>query len=265
MDIQIQLAALDRFLSTVFDTRTNLDTLLAELGFDLTQRKSIAARHRPAIAAGLVALIRRRLTSEDKDLWFRILARRLGLDGEPPEELPATAKALGLQPEYASYAEGEAWQKCRSRTALDEYKREIRRIAVEQLSDAGEKPQKESVLAKLERLAQLQAAVDVARMDYESRRTEILKKVQDELDAVEAEFKPALEAAETNTAALEAEIKNDVLLRGESLRGSAFQAVYVKGRVSWDSGGMNEYARDHPEVLQFRKEGQPSVTLRKTG
>ena len=79
---------------------------------------------------------------------------------------------------------------------------------------------------------------------------------------IDAEFKPALEAAETNASALEAAIKNDVMLRGESLRGSTYQAIYTRGRVSWDAAAMNEYARDHPEVLPFRKEGQPSVSLR---
>ena len=56
-----------------------------------------------------------------------------------------------------------------------------------------------------------------------------------------------------------------MLLRAESLRGSLYQAVYTRGRVSWDTSGMNEYARDHPDVLKFRKESQPSVTLRLTG
>ena len=52
------------------------------------------------------------------------------------------------------------------------------------------------------------------------------------------------------------------MLRGESLRGSTYQAIYTRGRVTWDAAAMNEYSRDHPEVLPFRKEGQPSVTLR---
>jgi hypothetical protein len=106
------------------------------------------------------------------------------------------------------------------------------------------------------------AAADIARIDYEAMRAEVLRKVR-RADAL-AEFKPALEAAEENTAALEAEIRNDILLRGESLRGSAYQAIYMKGRVSWDATGMNEYARDHPDVLRYRKEGQPAVSLRKT-
>ena len=89
-----------------------------------------------------------------------------------------------------------------------------------------------------------------------------MNKVQAELDAVDMEFRPVLDAAEENATALEAEIKNDVLLRGESLRAGIYQAIYMKGRVSWDGRGIDEYARSHPELLKFRKEGQPSVALR---
>lgn len=263
MDTQIALAGLDKFIAAVYEGGASLDTLLDDLGFDAAQRASIRQHHLPEITAGLIEVIRHRLTWEDKDLWFRILARRLGLDGELPASLEATAQALNIDAAYASYAEGEAFQKCRTKTAMEEFKKELRRLALEAFGGSGEKPGREGVLQKLERLAQLHAAADLARMDYESRRLEVIKQIQDDLDAIEAEFKPALEAAEANASALEAEIRNDVLLRGESLRGSHYQAIYMKGRVSWDSIGMNEYARDHPDVLQFRKEGQPSVSLRK--
>ena len=265
MDPKMQLAGLNSFLATVYDGDSNLDALLAAAGFDAAQLIALRERHLPAIAAGLVDIIRRRLTWEDKDLWFRILARRLGLDGEPPVSLEAAAQALNIDARYASYAEGEALQKCRTKSGLEAFKKEIQRIALEELSKSGEKPGKEKVMQKLSRLADLRAAADVARMDYEAKRAEAMKKIRDELDAIEVEYQPVLETAEANASALEAEIKNDVLLRGESLHGGMYHAIYMKGRVSWDAVGINEYARDHPEVLRFRKEGQPSVQVRVTG
>ncbi len=159
-------------------------------------------------------------------------------------------------------AGAEALDKCRTKTALEDFRKELRRLALAELSKSGEKPAKDHVVGKLQRLADLHAAVDVARIDYEAKRADVLKKVQAELDAIDLEFRPVLDAAEENATALEAEIKNDVLLRGESLRGGIYQAIYMKGRVSWDSRGIDDYARAHPEVLKFRKEGQPSVTLR---
>jgi hypothetical protein len=262
MDIQIQLTGLEQFLTTVLGPDEGLEGILKELGFDDSQRAALRERHCPFITAGLIEVVRRRLSWEEKDLWFRLLSRRFGLDGEPPASLEDAAKTLGIDAAYASHAEGEALQRCRTKTAQQEFKKEIHRLALEKLQESGAKPERQSVLQKLERLGDLRAAADVARMDYEAKRQAVLQTVQAELDAIEIEFQPVLEAAEGNAAALEAEIKNDVLLRGESLRGGAYQAIYMKGRISWDSVGMNEYARDHPDVLRFRKEGQPSVSLR---
>jgi hypothetical protein len=262
MPFESQLAGLNRFFATAFDESTSLASMLDELGFDANQRLSLDEKHLPAITAGIIEAIRKKLTLGGNDLWFRVLRRRLGLDGEPPASMEETARGLQVDTGSASQAEADALQKLHTKTAQQELRKELRRLALAQLAASGEKPAKENVLKKLERLADLRAAADVARIEYESRRLDVMKKVQEELDAVDAEFKPALEAAEANASTLEAEIKNDVLLRGESLRGSTYQAIYTRGRVSWDAAAMNEYSRDHPEVLPFRKEGQPSVSIR---
>jgi hypothetical protein len=118
------------------------------------------------------------------------------------------------------------------------------------------------VTEKLERFSSLRNAAEFTRLDYETKRKEILKQIQPELDALDAEYKPVLEAAEENIAVLENEIKTDVLLCGESVAGGMYRACYTQGRVSWDNNGMARYAASHPDVLQFRKQGQPSVSLR---
>ena len=124
-----------------------------------------------------------------------------------------------------------------------------------------ERPAREHVTEKLERLSNLRGAAEVARLNYEAKRAEILKQIQAELDALDAEYNPVLEAAGENIAALENEIKTDVLLFGESLSGGMYRASYTQGRVSWDNDGMTKYAALHPDVLQFRKQGQPIVSL----
>lgn len=262
MDLQTQLSGLDQFLASVYGTGTSMSSMLTSLGFDPAQVRSLHERHLAPLASGLVEAINAHLTWEDKDTWFKLVARRFGLDGEPPVATEAAAHSLGLDPAYAARAASEALEKCRTKTAQENFRKELRRLALAELSNSGEKPAKEHVVNKLRRLADLRAAADVARIDYEAKRAEVLKKVQAELDAIDIEFRPVLDAAEDNAANLEAEIKNDVMLRGESLRGGAYQAVYMKGRVSYDSRGIDDYARAHPEVLKFRREGQPSVSLR---
>jgi hypothetical protein len=264
MNLDIQLKGLDQFLTAIYGEPTTLNSLLDGLGLDSAQIKALRDSSLQAVVEGFIEMIRKRLTWEEKDLWFHLLARRFGLDGEPPVALDEAARALNIDLPYAAHAEGEAMQRCSYKTTLQDFKKELHRLALAELSKSGTRPPKESVIKKLDRLADLRAAVDVTRMDYEKKRAEILKKVQAELDAIEAEYQPVLEAAEGNASALETEIKNDVLLAGESIQSGVFHAIYMKGRVSWDSEGISSYARLHPEVLKFRKEGQPSVSLRLT-
>jgi hypothetical protein len=123
-------------------------------------------------------------------------------------------------------------------------------------------PDSRSITAKLDELAEVRTAAALTQADYEARRAEILQTIQAELAALEEEFAPLLEAASERAEALEAEIKQDVLAYGRSVKGAQFHAVYTRGRVSWDTKGLDNYADEHPEVLDFRKEGAPSIALR---
>jgi hypothetical protein len=116
--------------------------------------------------------------------------------------------------------------------------------------------------AKLDELADMRAKIDTIRADYEKKRTEILKAVQAEIDALDAEFKPMIESSEATMTALETEIKEAVVGHGASVNGKSLIASYSRGRVTWDNAGIDSYSKDHPDVLKFRKEGQPFVTLR---
>jgi hypothetical protein len=118
------------------------------------------------------------------------------------------------------------------------------------------------IAAKLDELAEIKAATEVTRLDYEGKRAEILKAVQAELDALDAEYKPLMDVSAERAAALEAEIKQDVLRLGQSVKGSTLHAVFYHGRVTWDTKSLDRYADAHPEVLEFRKEGEPGVQLR---
>lgn len=62
--------------------------------------------------------------------------------------------------------------------------------------------------------------------------------------------------------ALEVEIKKDVLTHGASVKGRRSYAVFSRGRVSWATDRLDAYATTHLEVVEFRKQGEPSVSLR---
>ncbi|MGB8981858.1 MAG: hypothetical protein WCC12_08290 [Anaerolineales bacterium] len=263
MDFKTQLTGLNELLSRIYGSETDLNTLLHELGFEQAQIEQLQAGHLESVVNQFLEGIHKRLTSDSgKDTYYQILCRRYGLDGEPHEQLSAIADRHGFSPEYLRQLFEEIVQRCRSKTWQTDLRKNLKHIVIAQLGKMHERPEREYVVSKLERLSSLRGAAEVARLDYETKRTEILKQIQSELDGLDSEYKPVLEAAEENIAALENEIKTEVLLYGESVSGGMYRASYTHGRISWDNEGMTKYATSHPDVLQFRKQGQPIVSLR---
>ena len=81
------------------------------------------------------------------------------------------------------------------------------------------------------------------------------------LVSIQAHLKDETEAA----AKLEAAIKTAVLHYGETIKGSQLQAVWSKGRTTWDGKGLEGYAVAQPEIKKFSTVGDPSVSFRKVG
>jgi hypothetical protein len=263
MDVKIRLVGLEELLAIIYGSDTRLNTLLRELGFEEPQIAQLQNGSLEAVVSQLLEVIHKRLTSDTgKDTYYQILSRRYGLDGEPHQQLSAIAEKHGFSPEYARQLFEEIIHRCQSKTWQAELRKSLKYIAIAQLGEMNERPSHDHVAEKLERFSNLRNAAEFTRLDYETKRKEILKQVQSELDMLDAEYKPVLDAAQENIAALENEIKTDVLLYGESVSGGMYRACYTRGRVAWDNEGMNQYAETHPEVLQFRKQGQPIISLR---
>jgi hypothetical protein len=81
------------------------------------------------------------------------------------------------------------------------------------------------------------------------------------LEQAHAESTKDLEYA---IACVEAEIKGAVLEAGVTAQGPLLSAVWCEGRVTWEPRAMALYATLHPEVLAYRKQGQPYVLIRAT-
>lgn len=263
MDPKTRLSGLNELIGVIYGNDMRLHALLGELGFEPAQIEQLQDGNLESVVVQFLELIHKRLTSDSgKDTYYQILSRRYGLDGEPREPLSAIAEKFGYSPEYIRQLFEEILHRCQSKTWQTELKKSLKYIAVDQLAAMHERPAREYVAEKLERLSNLRNAAEFTRLDYETKRTQILRQIQGELDALDAEYKPVMEAAEENIASLENEIKTDVLLYGESVSGGMYRATYTQGRVSWDNGGITKYAETHPDILQFRKQGQPIVALR---
>lgn len=86
--------------------------------------------------------------------------------------------------------------------------------------------------------------------------------IKAQIASVELEFAPELEAADKAIAALTDEVKADVISGGATIKGDRLQAVWSKGRVSWDSKMLDGMSKLLPQLNEARSEGEPSVSIR---
>lgn len=121
-----------------------------------------------------------------------------------------------------------------------------------------------STTDKLNALVELMAERDALELHRQELidavyTAEIKAKIAD----INAELSEPAQAVGDKIAALEAEIKTDVLAAGETAKGSHMMAVYTKGRVTWDGKKLDGMMSLIPALKDARKEGDPSVSFRK--
>lgn len=118
----------------------------------------------------------------------------------------------------------------------------------------------------MEQLTELYAQQDLLKIAHDDARDKAIpEEVEAALADIDAEFSPKLDAIAEKIAALEANAKAAVLAEGATVKGGALQAVYTKGRVTWDGKKLDGMMSLIPQLKDARKEGEPSVSIRKVG
>jgi uncharacterized protein YifE (UPF0438 family) len=118
------------------------------------------------------------------------------------------------------------------------------------------------VSSRLAQLAEAKRYAAEIHVEYKNRRELVMEQVRAQLEAVDAEFGEMLREADEEVSRLEGEVKEAVRTVGQSVKHEGIHAVYVGGRVTWDNRRLGHYAETHPEVLEFRRVGNPSVSIR---
>ena len=122
------------------------------------------------------------------------------------------------------------------------------------------------IIEKLDKLADFQANRDLLDLQKQELIDQILTpEIKEKLAEINTEFVAKAESVNANIDYLERDVKTSVIEVGETIRGQFLMAVWTRGRISWDTKALDGFAAAHPEVLQFRKTGEPSVSLRKVG
>jgi len=120
------------------------------------------------------------------------------------------------------------------------------------------------IYTKIERYSDIGVGIDLVSQEKAALIDEVLTpEIKEKLAEIDAEFEPKIEQLLQEKSQLEAEIKDEVLNAGRTIKGTYHSFVWSKPRVSWDTKALDSYALAHPEIAQFRKEGSPSVSVRK--
>ena len=106
-----------------------------------------------------------------------------------------------------------------------------------------------------------------AREVFVKRREDMMNSVitdeiKQQLKDIDAELKPDFAQIDEVIANLTAEVKDACVEHGESVKGEHMRVSFIKGRVTWNSKGLEGYAVGNPEVLAFRKEGNPYASVK---
>jgi hypothetical protein len=117
---------------------------------------------------------------------------------------------------------------------------------------------------KIDQLANFQAQRDVLELEKQSLLDQLLPpEIKARIEEIEAEFSGKREAVDEKINELESEIKEEVIRHGATVKGTFLRVVYHPGRVTWDTKSLDAYARARPELLEFRKQGEPFVSIQK--
>ncbi len=120
------------------------------------------------------------------------------------------------------------------------------------------------IYEKIEKYSDLGFGIDSINQEKQALIDTVLTpEIKEKLAEIDAEFDPKIEEISQEKAALEAEIKQEVLEAGRTVKGTYHSFVWSKPRVSWDTKALDGYAAAHPEIQAFRAEGAPSVSVRK--
>lgn len=96
------------------------------------------------------------------------------------------------------------------------------------------------------------------RMIDEVMTDEIKQKLAD----IDAELQPQFDNVDSAIQVLENSAKALGVDFGKTVKATFLQSVYYKGRQSWDNKALDGYAKAHPEILEFKKQGDPYVAIK---
>jgi phage host-nuclease inhibitor protein Gam len=105
-----------------------------------------------------------------------------------------------------------------------------------------------AIKQKLDRLAEYNAHKMIVQNDKQRLIDAVLTdEIKAKIAEIEDEFADQITIVEASINNLQTEIKADIVSYGSSVKGQVYHAIFMKGRVSWDTKGLDGFAVAHPE------------------
>lgn len=123
---------------------------------------------------------------------------------------------------------------------------------------------KQETIDKLNELAEYQAQLDIMAMEKAKILDTILTpEIKKQIAELDEEFSGKAETVLKKIEDVQADIRGDVLINGETVKGDMYMAVWNKPRVAWDNKILEGLAMVIPDIEKAKTIGQPTVTIRK--
>lgn len=115
---------------------------------------------------------------------------------------------------------------------------------------------------KLDMLYGLQVQKEAKALDKQALLDAVIPpEIKARIAEIEAEFADNL--LTDRISRLEAEIREEVLKLGASVKGHYISAGYNDGKVTWKTDALEGLIVAYPELAKFKKVGDPYITMRK--
>lgn len=125
----------------------------------------------------------------------------------------------------------------------------------------GDKMKESEVIKKLSELAVVREVCESCNKELGGLIGQAFRNCPDLKERYD-EIQQELETLTPRRFALIEVITKAVLEGTVSIKGEQLQAVFSKGKATWNTKGLDGYAIAHPEIDKLRKVGKPSVSIR---
>ena len=115
----------------------------------------------------------------------------------------------------------------------------------------------------LDQLAEARARMLLIESDKKRMIDSVLTpEIRQQIADIEAEFAPQTQAVTEKASELESAIKQEVISDGQTAQGEFLECTFAKGRVSWDTKGLDEAIKVLPQLAQYKKQGEPYASIK---